>query len=82
MAELVSIKDMSKELRIFLLKELGYDSDGEFVLKNGEKHKDKYTDKPILIKNMIILPGRSPPIILDNNQLSVTSYLEEYGDVL
>ena len=82
MTELVSIKDMPKELRIFLLKELGYDSDGKFVLKNGKKHNDKYSRKPIELKNMIILPGRSPPVILDNNSLSVTSYLEEYGDVL
>lgn len=82
MTELVSIKNMPKELRIFLLKELGYDSDGKFVLKNGVKHMDKYTDKPISLENMIILPGKSPPVILDNNQLSVTSYLEEYGDVL
>ncbi len=82
MTELVSIKDMPKELRIFLLKKLGYDSDGNFVMKNGEIFKDKYTGKFVTLSNMIILPGRSPPVVLDNNSLSVTSYLEEYGDVL
>jgi hypothetical protein len=82
MVELISLKDMPTEAKLFLLKELGYNSDGEFVIKNGKKHTDKYTGDPIKIANMIILPGRSPPVILDNNQLSVTSYLEEYGDVL
>ena len=80
MTELISIKDMPKKLKIILLKELGYDSDGGFVLdKNGKKHLDRYTSDPIKLDNMFIYPGSA--MVLDNNQLSITSFLEEYGDV-
>ena len=80
MTEIVSIKDMSNECRIILLKELGYDSDGRFVTENnGEKILDRYTGEPILINNLAIFPGST--IILDNNPLSVSSFLEEFGDV-
>lgn len=81
MTELISIKDMPKSLKIMLLKELGYDSDGTFVLsKKGEKYLDKYTNEPIRIDNMAIFPGST--IILDNNSLSISSFLEEFGDVI
>lgn len=80
MVETVSIKDMPKELKIILLKELGYDSDGIFVLKDGEKHLDKYMEEPVRIDNMFIYPGST--IILDNNPLSISAFFEEYGDVL
>lgn len=80
MVELVSIKKMPKELKIMLLKELKYDSDGIFVVKDGKKHLDKYTDEPVRVDNMFIFPGST--LILDNNLLSVSSFLEEYGDVL
>lgn len=64
-----------------LLRELGYDSDGTFVLdENGEKCLDKYTEEPVRIDNMAIFPTNI--IILDNNPLSITSYLEEFGDVI
>lgn len=79
MTELVSIKDMPRNLRILLLRELGYDSDGIFVLKNEEKHLDKYTNEPVRIDNMFIYPGST--IILDNNPLSIAYFLEEFGDV-
>lgn len=80
MTELISIKDMPKEIKIKLLKGLGYDSDGIFVLRNGEKHLDKYTEEPVRLDNMFIYPGST--IILDNNSLSISSFLEEYGDVI
>ncbi|HLC76643.1 MAG TPA: hypothetical protein VJH04_00395 [archaeon] len=81
MTELISIKDMPRELKTFLLEELGYSSDGIFVLdKNQEKLLDRYTNTPIKIDNMIIFPGST--IILDNNPLSISSFLEEFGDVL
>ena len=81
MTELIPIKDMPKELKVMLLDELGYSSDGTFVLnKNGEKYLDKYIGKPIKIDNMAIFPGST--IILDNNSLSVSSFLEEFGDVI
>lgn len=81
MTELISIKDMPNRFKVMLLKELGYDSDGIFVLdKKGKKCLDKYTNEPIKISNMAILPGST--IILDNNPLSISSFLEEYGDVI
>ena len=80
MTELVSISNMSTKLRVELLRELGYDSDETFVLKDGNKHLDKYTSDPIRITNMLILPGSA--IVLDNNPLSISSFLEEYEDVL
>jgi len=81
MTELIPIKNMPKKLKIMLLNQLGYSSDGTFILnKNGEKYLDKYIDKPIKIDNMAIFPGST--IILDNNSLSISSFLEEFGDVI
>jgi len=78
--ELISLKGVSLKSKILLLKELGYNSDGEFVIDSfGKKVIDKYLDIPVRVDNMIILPGSE--IILDDNELSVSSYLEEYGDV-
>lgn len=79
--ELVSLKGISIETKIALLKELGYDSDGEFVLdKNGNKVLDRYLDIPVKVENMVVFPGST--IVLDDNELSISKYLEEFGDVL
>jgi hypothetical protein len=80
--DFMPIKDMPKNLKIMLLKELGYDSDGTFVLDSkGEKLLDKYqTDKPIEIDNMAIFPKCT--LILRNEPLSISSFLEEFGDVI
>ena len=79
--ELVSLKKVSTKSKIELLKELGYSSDGEFVLdKYGEKVLDRYLDVPVKINNMVILQGSE--IILDDNELSLSKYFEEFGDVL
>lgn len=79
--ELVSLKRVSINSKIQLLKELGYDSDGEFVLGyDGEKLIERYLDIPIKVESMIILPGST--IILDDNELSLSKYMEEFGDVL
>jgi hypothetical protein len=81
MADRISIKDIPKEVKIKLLEELGFASDGVYVTeKNGEKLLDRYIEEPISVDNMLIFPGST--IILDNNPLSVSSYLEEFGDVL
>ena len=81
MPELVSIETMPIEAKIHLLKELDYDSDGVFVLeKNGKKHLDRYTQQPIRLDNMVIFSGST--VILDNNPLSISSFLEEFGDVI
>jgi hypothetical protein len=81
MTELISLRDMPKDLKIMLLKELGFNSDGVFVLdEKGEKCLDKYTNKPLMIDNMAIIPKCA--MILDNNPLSISSFLEEFGDVI
>jgi len=79
--ELISLKNISIDSKIQLLKEIGYDSDGEFVIDSkGKKVLDKYIEIPIKIENMVIFPGST--IILDNNELSISKYIEEFGDVL
>lgn len=78
--ELVSLKQVSIDSKIQLLKELGYDSDGEFVLESdGKRYVDRYLDIPIKVESMVILPGST--IILDDNELSLSKYMEEFGDV-
>ena len=79
MTEIMSLKDMPVNCKILLLEELGFGSDGTYVLnKNGEQVLDKYIGEPIKIDSMAILPGST--LILDDNPLSISSYLEEYGD--
>ncbi len=77
--ELMSLKNVSVNSRIALLKELGFNSDGDYVLdSDGKKVLDKYIDVPVKISNMVIFPGST--IILDDNELSLSLYLEEFGD--
>lgn len=79
MAKVISIKDMPTELKIRLVKELGYNSDGKYVLdKQGQPFLDKYTSDPVEINNMAILPGST--IIINDNPLSIMLYLDEYED--
>lgn len=79
--ELISLKNVSLNSKILLLKELGYTCNGEYVLDTeGKKVIDKYIEVPIRVNNMVIFPGST--IILDDNELSIASYMEEYGDVL
>lgn len=81
MVEQISISRLSSGDKILLLKELGYDSDGIFVLdESGKKLVDRYIEEPVKLNNMLILPGST--IIIDNNPLSIASYLQEYPDVL
>lgn len=81
LTEILSIKEMPKECRVLLLQELGFGSDGTFILgPNGVKVLDRYTEEPVRIDNMAIFPGST--IILDDNPLSISSYLEEFGDVV
>ena len=74
--EQVSLKDWSYEDKKLLLNELGFDTDGEYVTKDNELVLDKYVDVPVKLDNMLIFPGST--IILDDNELSVTMYFQEY----
>lgn len=74
--ETFSLSKLSKENKILLLNKLGYDLEGEYVIKEGARVKDKYIEEDVKISNMLIFPGST--IILDNNPLSIASYLEEY----
>ena len=78
--ELLSMKDLPKEVKEAILVELGYCSDGTFIIKAGERVVDRYTLEPVRIDNMLILHGSE--VILDNNPLSIASYFEEYGEIL
>jgi len=75
----ISLKEVSVSSKIALLRELGFDSDGEYVL-DPKKNKilDRYIEIPVKINNMAIFPGST--IILDNNELSLSLYLEEFGN--
>lgn len=77
--ELVSIRDLNAESRILLLRELGYDSDGEWIYDaDGRKVFDRYTEEPVRLDRMAILPGST--IILDDNPVSISNYFEEFGE--
>jgi len=79
--ETISLKEISANSKIALLRELGFDSDGEYVLDSqGNKVIDRYVDIPVKVENMVILPGST--IILDDNILSLSCYMEEFPDVL
>jgi len=78
--ELILLKEVSLNSKLLLLKELGYGSDGKFVLDSkGNRVLDRYLEIPIEVENMVILPGSE--IVLDNNEISVSKYIEEFGDV-
>lgn len=80
--ELISLKSISKDSRLEILKELGFEVDKQsFVIDStGKRVVDKYIDKEVRFDSMIILPGST--IILDDNPLSISLYLEEFGDVI
>ena len=78
--ELVSLKDIPDDLESLLLKELGLGVDENgYITKDGRQVLDKYIEQPIQVKNMAIFPGST--IALDDNPLSIASYIEEYGEV-
>lgn len=77
MVEKFSLKNLSKEEKILLLNELGYGSDGKYVIdKENNRLKDKYVKVEVTLDNMLILPGST--IILDNNAVSISEYMDEY----
>ena len=76
--ELVSLKGVSKESKIQLLRELGYDSDGKYVLKDGQPVVDEYIDENATLDNVLILPGST--VVIVDSPLSIAAYFEEHGD--
>lgn len=79
MMETVLLGEIPQDLKEALLRELGLGMDGDFVVdKGGDRVVDRYTREPVLVRNMIIMPGSTK--FLDNNPLSIASYFEEFGD--
>ncbi|MBS3060712.1 MAG: hypothetical protein J4432_04360 [DPANN group archaeon] len=76
--ELIAMKDLPTESKTMLLRELGYDSDGKFVVdpKTRERVRDRYTNDEVKLSNMAIFPGST--VLLDDNPISIASYLEDY----
>jgi hypothetical protein len=73
------MSDFPKDIKIKILRALGLESDGKFVLDAQGNHiRDNYVDMDVELDNMWIFPGST--IVLDNNPLSVASYLEEHPD--
>lgn len=81
--ELVSLKGAPRAFKEALLKALEYDVDKEgFVLNSkGEKVFDSFADKLVRIENVAIFPHNSPAVVLDDNPLSIASYLEEHEEL-
>ena len=75
--KVIETKSWTKEQLILLLRAFNYDSDGEFVLKDGKKHLDKYTGEGVKIRQMAVLPYHGSVLVIDNNPLSISSYLSE-----
>ena len=75
--QIVETKGMSDKELTLLLRAFDYDTDGEFVLKDGKRHLDKYTNEEIKLRQMALLPYRGGVLVIDGNPLSISSYLEE-----
>jgi hypothetical protein len=80
--EILSLKDSPLDFRVSIAEKLGYavDPDGVHLLKEGERALDPYSNDPLRLDNIAVLPGSV--ILLDNNPLSIAWYLEEHGDIL
>ncbi len=77
----VSLGGLPKDFKIALLRQLGYGSDGTYVLgPSGEPYKDPFSGSSVEVQEMMILPGRSPPVIIGDDPLSLAAYLEDYGE--
>jgi len=76
--KVASMKNWSKKRKISLLKELGYGTDGTFVLdKMRKKVIDCFTKEAVRVENMVIFNFGGIIVIIDNNPLSIASFLEE-----
>jgi len=77
--EVIDLSKIDTESKISLLRELGFDSDGEFVLKDGERVLDKVTGEEVSLEHMAILPGSV--IVISDNPLSIADYLEGHDEL-
>ena len=78
--EVLSLKSYDDESKIRILVELGYQSDGKYVLKGGERVRDRVTGEDVTIDHMAILPGSI--LVISDNPLSIADYLEDYAETL
>jgi hypothetical protein len=78
----LSLRGAPKEFKIALLRELGYGVEGNHILTaDGGRYVDPFSGVEVSMENMVILPGRSPPVILDDSPLSLAWYMDQYGDI-
>lgn len=78
--EMLSLKNESKAVKVAILKQMGYTSDGTFIMDSkGILVIDPYIDEAVRIDNMVILHGSE--VILDSNPLSLAGYFEDHGEV-
>jgi hypothetical protein len=47
-------------------------------MKDGKRVMDKCVDQPVQMENMAIFLDST--LVLDDNPLSIASYIEEYGE--
>lgn len=81
MTQLQSLHEVPMEVKVELVRELGYETDGEFVLNpDGTKYHDPYVDCPVRLANMAILQGSA--IIIDDNPVSLDAYMDAHPDSL
>jgi regulator of RNase E activity RraA len=78
--ELISLKEAPREFKVALLKGLGYgvDKEGFVVDSQAKRVIDQYSDKQVRVENMAIFPGST--IIMDDNLLSIASYIQEHEE--
>lgn len=78
--EVLSLRNEPIEVKVAILKKMGYSSDGTFILDSrGNLVIDPYIDEAVRIDNMVILQGSE--VILDSNPLSLAGYFEDHGEV-
>jgi hypothetical protein len=81
MTQIHSMQQVPMPLKQALVRELGYETDGEFVLtQDGSRYHDPYVGCPVRLDNMAILQGSA--IIIDDNPVSLDSYMEAHPGAL
>jgi hypothetical protein len=78
--EVAEWDEVPEAIRLALIEELGYHIEDGIVYEEGEPKSDPYIEKNLEVDNLAVLPGNSPPVLLDNNPVSIACYVEEYGE--